>query len=236
MTAPANVSEQGKLHELDAKLFKEYPSDVWEAMMKLHGSHINHTTPCYGPMFYWLLRAIGAHNAVEIGVAQGYSSWFMAEAIKDNNVRFQMKGSYYGIDVHDKSFIFDEWIKRGQPIKFIHKNSVEVHPLRDMGLQPKSVDFLFIDGWHQHDHILKEMEIYYPLLKDKGDGYLAIHDVYSWVEKTYQTILNDPRYEWESIRFMNNYGMAILRNMKNYDHKKVHWPQGDQKKEEGFVA
>ncbi len=43
---------------------------------------------------------MGCEQALEIGVAEGYSSYYMAHAIKDNATRYQMFGNkFYGIDI-----------------------------------------------------------------------------------------------------------------------------------------
>lgn len=222
------------LHKLDKEIFDQYPSEIWEAMMKIHPTHINHTTPFFGPMLYWIIRAIGAHTVVEIGIAQGYSSFFMAAAIKDNNIRFQMKGEYIAIDIADKRPLFDPMIAQGYPIRFIQKNSLEVS-VEDLGGKGR-VDLIFQDGWHNTKHCFKELDnLIYPALKDNGNGYLIMHDVYSWCEEYYRLVIQDPKYKFEAIRFMNNYGLALCRKMDNYDYAKIHWPDGDQKEEDGFV-
>lgn len=222
------------LHPKDKELFDQYPSSLWEAWMKLHPTHVNHTTPFFGPMLYWITRAIGAHIAVEIGIAQGYTSFFMAAAIKDNNVRYQMKGKYIAIDIKPKQYIFDPLIDQGFPIVFYEKNSLDIN-LDELGGEGK-VDLIFQDGWHNTKHCLKELnQLIYPALKDNGNGYLIMHDVYSWCEQYYNIVAKDPKYNFEAVRFLNNYGLAICRKMDNYDHNKVFWPDGDQKEQDGFV-
>jgi len=225
---------KGELHPMDQKIFDDHPSDIWESMMRLHGSHINHTTPHFGPMLYWIIRAIGACNVIEIGVAQGYTSWFMAQAIKDNNIRYSMKGKYVAIDIDDKRPLFDPWKEEGMPVEFWQMNSVEVPEDK---LAECKWDLIFQDGWHNTKHCTKELEMYYPHLKDNGNGYWIMHDVYSWCEEYYDLVMEKKNeYPFEAIRFLNNYGLAICRNMKNYDHSKRFWPQGDQPESEGFVC
>jgi len=237
MSGPETVKkDRSKLHPIDEKLFEEYPAPLWEAWMKIHPTHINHTTPYFGPLFYWLLRSLGGVNAIEIGVAQGYSSFFIASAIKDNNTRYAANGKYVAIDVMDKSYIFNPLIKEGLPIEVWTIDSVKV--TREMLLKafPAGIDLIFQDGWHNTEHCLKELEIYYPHLKGNGNGLWVMHDVHSWCEEYYEIVMKDPRWDFsERIRFLNNYGLAICRKMEGYDYNKRHWPQGDQPKAEGFV-
>ena len=225
-------SKKGELHKVDQELFKNHPCDIWEAMMKLHRSHVNSTTPCFGPLLYWWARAIGAANIMEIGIAQGYTSWFLAEAVKDNGVRYGFKGRYIAVDIADKTPLFQPMIDDGQPIEVWTMDSKDIicAPSGGKGvIQPGTFDMIFQDGWHNTKHCLKELDYIYPALKERGEGYLVAHDVYSWCEDYYKVITTDPKYKWETIRLMNNYGLAIMRKMEGYDYKKIFWPEGDQK-------
>ena len=86
--------------------FKEWPAPMYEAMCRLNPAEsINSTTPHYGPLLYAIARAIGAHNILEIGVAQGWTSGFLAWAIKENNTRYGMGGKFFAIDIDDKAYI-----------------------------------------------------------------------------------------------------------------------------------
>ena len=229
---------KGELHKVDKILFDAHPSPVWEAMMRLHRSHVNSTTPCFGPLLYWWIRAIGAAKVMEIGIAQGYTSWFMAEAVKDNGIRYGFKGKYIAVDIADKTPLFQPSIDDGLPIEVWTMDSKDII----IGAEDKpgvlaagTYDLIFQDGWHNTKHCLKELEYIYPALKSKGDGYMVAHDVYSWCEEYYKIITTDPKYKWETIRLMNNYGLAIMRKMDDYDYTKVHWPQGDQPEADGYV-
>ena len=227
--------DRNSLHPVDEAIFKEHPSPLWEAWMRIHPTHINHTTPHFGPMLYHIIRAMGCPYAIEIGVAQGYTSFFMASAIRDNNVRYGCNGRYVAIDVMDKHYIFDPLIKEGFPIDVWTTNSLDVKK-EQLASFPGGIDLIFQDGWHNTKHCLKELELFYPYLKGDGNGYWIMHDVYSYCEEYYNIVMKDPRYKFESVRFLNNYGLAICRKMEGYDYNKKFWPQGDQPEEQGFVA
>ena len=227
-------SKKGELHAVDKILFDNHPSPVWEAMMKLHRSHVNSTTPCFGPLLYWWIRAIGACNVIEIGVAQGYTSWFMASAIKDNNVRYGCNGKYVAIDIADKRPLFQPMIDDGLPIEVITNESIKYLETQKM-FAPGTLDLAFVDGWHNDKYVRREMELIYPLLKNKGEGYAFLHDIYGYCERIYDEIVKNPNYKWEHIRLMNNYGLGILRKMENYDYTKIYWPEGDQPEAQGFI-
>ena len=238
MNKHESVSAKGELHSVDQVLFNDHASPMWEAAMRLHRTHVNSTTPHFGPLLYWWARAIGACNVMEIGVAQGYTSWFLAEAVKDNGVRYGFKGRYIAVDIGDKTSLFQPMIDDGLPVEVWTMDSKDIicAPSGGQGvIQPGTFDLIFQDGWHNTKFCLNELKYIYPALKPKGDGYLVAHDVYSWCEEYYKIILNDPQYKWESIRLMNNYGLAIMRKMEGYDNNKIHWPQGDQPPEDGYV-
>lgn len=236
------VEIMNPLHPKDKELFDEHPDKIMESIMLHHPSCVNGTLPHYGPLLNFLIKASTGINALEIGVAQGYSSYFIAQAIQYNNQRFNMNGKFIGIDIGDKHDLFKSMQDDGLPVQFIQGDSVEVLPtLKDI-----KFDFIFQDGYHNTEHCLKELRLFYPMLKGNGDGYLVIHDVYAQCEEYFKEIIdnNKDNYsycsstfdfnkyrEWhfEYVRFLNNYGLAICRKMEGYDFTKEFWPDGDCK-------
>ena len=208
----------------DMDYFKKYPAPMFEAMFNQHIGPMNSTTPYYGPLMYWLIRAVGALNVMEIGVAQGWSSYFMACGVADESARYGVEGTYYAVDIADKGPLMKAMKDRGANVKFIQKDSLKLVP---EDFDNKKMDLIFQDGWHSSEYVMDELALLRPHLKDKGDGYWIMHDIYAWCEEVYPEVLK--KYDWESIRFLRNYGLGILRNMTNYDHKKVYWPTGPQK-------
>jgi len=212
----------------DQGYFKEFPAPIFEASCKDHiDTVINHSTPYYGPFLYWLMRCCDANYAVEIGVCKAYSSYFIASGINDNMTRLSCNGQYYGVDISGELPTLEKKLReKGLPVTMLQMDSWDITKETFGGNQ---LGFAFIDGWHSEQHLLKEVDLLYPLLKDGGSGYLAIHDAYGWVCKPMQKVLNNPKYKWEYIRFFQNYGMAILRKMENYveDPDKL-WPQGPE--------
>ena len=112
----------------DMDYFSRYPSPMFEAMFNQHIGPCNSTTSYYGPMLYWLCRCANALNVLEIGLAQMWSSFFMASAVKDEGVRHGVQGTYYGVDIGDKKELFDLMNARGVNAKFIHKDSLDLVP------------------------------------------------------------------------------------------------------------
>lgn len=220
---------------------------MFEAMAReCPSEQINSTTPQYGPMLYTIGRAIPAYNVLEIGVAQGWSSGFMAYAVHENNIRFGMKGKYWGLDVDKKDYLQSQHDEKGLPSNFIEHRQGSVHFLEHRELWPQEwrdadvnglFDLIFIDGLHEAAYVRQEIKLLTPLLKGNGNGYLCNHDVYSFMEGLWPEIVAQEapdakgimRPRWEHIRFLENYGFGIMRNMQGYDHEKVFWPSGDQR-------
>lgn len=211
------------LHELDQDEFNKYPAPLWEVWMKMHTSHINATLPNYGPMLYWFTRGISAKLVVEIGVAEGYTSFFLANAVQDVMIRQgETNYKYIGIDTHIRAEYTDP-IKNAYSIAaFWEMNSLDVTPNM---FNEQQIDLIFQDGCHDTDHCLKELELFYPLLKDKGNGYIIMHDVHYLCEEYFEIVRKDNRYKFEYVRMIENYGLAICRKMDNYNYEKKTCPE-----------
>lgn len=240
----------------DLGYFLQHPAAMWEAMTRLNPCEIiNSTTPHYGPLLYTMGRAIPAFNVLEIGNAEGWSSGFMAWAVKENNTRYKHNGKFYGLDIGDKTHLQKMHEEAGLPSKFIMHEKGSVDFLEHPELWPYEMrnsdkhgffDLIFIDGLHQKDYVRREIDLVYPLLKGNGNGYLCNHDVYAFMETLWPEIVarQAPDKEgvmkpaWEHIRFLENYGFGIMRKMEGYDYKKIFWPQGDQTQlaiDQGFL-
>jgi len=212
----------------DLGYFSEFKSPIFEASCKDHiDTVINHSTPYYGPLMYWIVRSCDANFAVEIGVCKAYSSYFIAAGIKDNMVRHGCAGQYYGVDISGELPTLEAKLReKDLPVTMLQMDSWDMTHAT-FGNNP--IGFAFVDGWHSEQHILKEVDLLYPMLKNGGHGYLAIHDTYGWVCKPMQKIMNNPKYKWEYIRFFNNYGFTLLRKMEDYhEDPDAIWPQGPE--------
>lgn len=209
--------------------FSQWPAPMFEAMCKITpAEQMNATTTFYGPLFYFLARALNSANIMEIGNDQGWCSGFLAHAVKDNNARYGNKGRFYGIDRGDKSHLQTEFDKQGLPATFIQDENGSVHWLENQTIIAKeSLDLVFVDGLHQNEYVMREVELLYPLIKSKGVGFICLHDVYSTCEEAFDLIVNNPQYKFEYVRLPLNYGFGILRKMEEYSNAKQ-WPDGDE--------
>jgi predicted O-methyltransferase YrrM len=200
------------------------PAPMMEAMAKLSPSpQINSTTTHYGPFLYGLGKLINMTNCLEIGLATGWSSGFMAWAVKENSDH----GVYYGIDIGPKVDLINECRNMGLPVGLIAEPSAEWLEKKTGLFLPESLDLVFDDGWHNTQYVIREVEAIYPLLKK--NGYLIMHDVYATCEEVYSIVVNDPRYKWEHLRLLPCYGLGILRKMEGKEEtitKDTDLPEG----------
>src|SRR3990167_561878 len=112
-------------HERDIEYFSEYPAPILQAVQELHHTNINSTITNFGPMMYFLLRDIGAEQVLEIGHAEGYTAHYLANAVKDNAIRFGMPGNkYYGIDIIQTAKVRNALESKGLPVDIRNLDSM----------------------------------------------------------------------------------------------------------------
>jgi len=116
---------------------------------------------------------------VEIGCWKGKSTTFMADKIKNSGKKIQ----FNAVDIWEPfvqenmewSVSFDEFLRNIEPLKeyinVIKADSCEA----SKQFADKSVDFIFIDANHQYEYIKKDIEHWFPKLKD--GGVIAGHDL-----------------------------------------------------------
>ena len=216
-------------HPKDTQYFKEYPAPIMENLQNGHFTNINSTITFFGPMLYFFARSIGAEQILEIGHAEGYTSHYLAHAVKDNATRFKMAGNrYYGIDIVQTDKVRQNLLNEHLPVTVLTLDSMKLTPetFKDV-----KFDIIFQDGCHDDEHVVYEMETMYDQLKGNGTGYWIFHDCYGPSEEGWHKIIKDPRYNWEFVRIFCPYGLGILRKMDGYDNSKRFWVQ-----EKGFAG
>ena len=102
---------------------------------------------------------------LEFGVRHGQSTEFFLNICEKNN------GFLYSVDMDNNSKKFDS--KKWQ---FIHSRDDNFKLVESF--IPKKIDLIYIDSFHDAEHVAKIFFHYYPFLKD--NGYLIIDDV-SWL-------------------------------------------------------
>ena len=203
--------------EHNIQYFKDFAAPIMESVQKDHFTIINSTIPFFGPMFYFLIRAMGCEQALEIGVAEGYSSYYMAHAIKDNATRYQMFGNkFYGIDIALQKNTVENLEADGLP--------VELHEMDSMDLPGPMAgvvfDIVFQDGCHDKEHVVHEFKTMYPQLKGDGKGYWICHDCFGDPERNavlgvaeIKRLVDEGFYNMQYCEFWDIYGLAVFRKM-----------------------
>ena len=102
---------------------------------------------------------------LEFGVRHGISTNFFLDICEKND------GFLYSVDMDDtsKKFNSEKW-------KFIHGRDDNFKLVESF--IPKKIDLIYIDSFHDAEHVAKIFFHYYPFLKD--NGCLIIDDV-SWL-------------------------------------------------------
>lgn len=215
----------------DREYFNEYPSLIMQKLQEMHFTNLNSTITFLGPMLYFLARAIGAERILEIGHAEGYTAWYLANAIKDNAIRYKMEGNrYYGIDIVQTQKVREHL--KDLPAVIQKLDSMELTSQTFPGIK---FDMIFQDGNHDEEHVLYELETMYPQLKGKGKGYWIFHDCFGPAEETFRIVqkkVEQGLYDFQYVCIDTIYGMAIMRKMDGYDYDKRYWwetPRGEQK-------
>ena len=211
-------------HPKDIEYFETYPAPVMEHIHKLHYTNVNSTITFFGPMLYFMLRALVSERVLEIGHAEGYTAHYLAHAVKDNGVRFGMKDNmYYGVDIVQTDKVRAALDAEGLPNTLINIDSALITPdtFKDI-----TFDVVFQDGAHDTEHVLHEIKTLWPQLRGDGKGYWIFHDCYGPAEEGFREVkklIEAGVFKCEWIRIDCIYGLAILRKIDNYDQNKKHW-------------
>ena len=138
---------------------------------------------------------------LEFGVRHGQSTEFFLNICEKNN------GFLYSVDIDNssKKFDYEKW-------KFIHGRDDNFKLVESY--IPKKIDLIYIDSFHDAEHVAKIFFHYYPFLKD--NGCLIIDDV-SWLPHSkknerdnFNSEINNHETFFKILDIYNN-------NTKNFD-------------------
>jgi len=209
-------------HPKDIEYFKEYPAPIMELIHSAHFTNINATDSFFGCMLYFLIRAFRCQKVLEIGSAEGYSAWYMANGVRDNAIRHNFKDvMYYGIDI----------VKIGEVEKILTDQCLPntMLPMDTITLEKEvfedvKFDLVFQDGCHEANHVFHEFKTLWPLLKGNGLGYWIAHDVMGPAAEGYKKILayiKENNIPIEKIVLDEGiYGLSMFRKMEGYHERK----------------
>lgn len=206
-------------HPKDIEYFKEFPAPLMENIHRMHFVNVNSTITFFSPLFYFFARAVEAHRILEIGTAEGYSSFYWAHAIKDNGIRYNVSdGEFIGIDIVQTESTQEKLLAEHLPVKIYNMDSMT---LKTNSFGDRFFDVIMQDGAHDTEHVLYELEVLYPQLKP--NGYWIFHDSAGPAEEAWHKIIKDDRYKFEYIRFITPYGMSMMRKIEGVDSEKRYW-------------
>jgi predicted O-methyltransferase YrrM len=125
-----------------------------------------------------MVRKFNDAMFVEIGCWKGKSTVYMAEQIKKSRKNilftaidlFPVDPDLIGSGPAVEAEFFDNIRPVANYINFIKGSSHDLHSI----FADKSIDFIFIDGNHHYPHVKKDIELWFPKLKD--EGVIAGHD------------------------------------------------------------
>jgi hypothetical protein len=211
-------------HKVDIDYFNLYPAPLYEMLHSFHHTYINATIPFFGPMLYFLIRAMGCGKVLEVGYAEGYTAFYMAHAIKDNSIRLDIANAqYYGIDIKQPGYVAAGLAKWNLPATVMQFDSMNLESDTFKGVE---FDLIFQDGCHDTEHVLHEMKVLYPQLKGNGNGIWVFHDCYGPAEEGFREVeklIKAGVYKFEYCRIPAPYGLGILRKMDGFDYEKRFW-------------
>ena len=158
-------------------------------------------------------------NIVEFGVDRGTSTAAFLEAAEKTN------GSVYSFDISDCKELFnhDKW-------NFYQINDLEQKKI--FTLFPKlneGIDLLYIDSYHEPNHIKKLLETYFPYLNKNGHIYVDDTSSYPYrnIKSVSNAIISDLSKEAVEEFFFSNFeqidfhfngnenGLCILKKVKD---------------------
>jgi predicted O-methyltransferase YrrM len=122
-------------------------------LIKLEESTLNYLSSAVKPVI------------LEFGVRHGQSTEFFLDICEKSN------GFLYSVDMDNSSKKFDS-----EKWKFIHGRDDNFELVESF--IPKKIDLIYIDSFHDAEHVAKIFYHYYPFLKN--NGHLIIDDI-SWL-------------------------------------------------------
>lgn len=114
-------------------------------------------------IFYSFIRSMKPETVVEVGTHKGATTLYLAHGCYDNG-----KGHVYTYDpfLYGQMENFAKFPELDEYITFIQE------PATNCNLE--SIDFLFIDGFHEREHVLAEIDNLFPLLSKESVAFF--HD------------------------------------------------------------
>ena len=202
---------------MDNNLFDEVKKNI-------ENNKSNHLTIMHDTIVKHKLKTI-----VECGVDRGSSTCAFLEAIKKTT------GRLFSFDIKDCSKLFSN-----KNCNFLQINDLYIKKILQKfpDLKENGIDFLYIDSYHEPNHVRNLLHKYFPYIN--LNGYIFVDDTSAYpfrslniltdsinsdlckeeVEEFYFSNFNSLNYEYNG----GENGLAILKKIKNNDlNKKYLW-------------
>lgn len=112
---------------------------------------------------YHLIRKMKPSRIVEVGTHKGITTLYLAQALYDNGYGHVWTYDPYDYGVPERLKQFPEL---NQHITFHQKKGIEC--------EENDIDFVFIDGFHEKEHVLAEIKHFLPRLSE--GAVMLFHD------------------------------------------------------------
>jgi len=147
-----------------------------------------------------VLEKIDKPKILELGVRHGLSTNFFLEYCEKNN------GELFSVDIDDCS-----GVSKSKKWKFIHCRDDEYKKITNVA--GKNFDIIYIDSFHNAQHVAKIIYLYFMDLKK--EGYIFIDDI-SWLLYSKNNIRDNFNSE------INNYETFLeILNILNTNYNKI---------------
>jgi len=171
-----------------------------------------------------LISTIRPKKVVEVGVASGWGSLVMMQAmLKSECTGFK----YFGVDLFD-NFFMDEKYKTGQVITDLapqFKMNYSLITGKTVGQSQSeignSIDFAFIDGHHMHPWATIDLLALLPIMN--LNSWVALHDIALSSLVDQKHVNRGPKYlfeGWDSDRLQSIQVPSMIGALKVIDHDK----------------
>lgn len=174
-----------------------------------------------------LMRSHSVKRSLEIGLANGFSTVWMLDALRPRR-----NALHIAIDPYQKSQFQGVGLAQAKRLssgaRFEWIETFSIHALSDLIRKSEKFDFVFIDGNHRFDDVIVDFYLSHQILRN--GGLIAFDDMWMHAVRTATNfILSNRSYEIVEQPVEN---MMVLRKL-GYDYRdwrhfngfEVDWPQ-----------
>jgi predicted O-methyltransferase YrrM len=168
-----------------------------------------------GEVLYRLIQQSGAQKSLEIGLAYGFSTIWILDALPEG-------GSHIALDPFQSSLwhgVGEAQARRLPGKKFSYLEEYSIHALSDFIRAGEQFDFIFIDGAHRFDDVLVDFYLADKVLKP--GGVMVLDDIWMASILTVANFVSSNR-AYQPIRHRST-RMSAYRKLKEDDRDWRHF-------------